>query len=137
VSTTHFESYSAARANFKQMLDAAVEGRPASVRRDGDRAAVVDAARLRRALTRVVPAPEVVAEGDGWSIFIPGVPIGVDGATFDEAVDEMVDAVREYVEDWQDRLRTTGNHENSWGLVQLASLSDDDQLREWLVGSSR
>jgi hypothetical protein len=52
-------------------------------------------------------------------------------------VDEMIDAVREYAEDWQDRLRTAGNHENSWGLVQLASLSDDDQLREWLVGSSR
>lgn len=25
----------------------------------------------------------------------------------------------------------------NWGLVQLISLSDDDQLREWLVGEAR
>lgn len=29
------------------------------------------------------------------------------------------------------------NHANNWGLVQLVSLSDDDQLRDWLVGSAR
>ena len=41
----------------------------------------------------------------------------------------------EYAEDWQDRLLDAPNHVGNWGLVQLISLSDDNQLREWLVGS--
>lgn len=135
MTSTHFENYSTARSHFKQMLDAAAEGRPATVRRDGDTAAVVDVTRLRRTLALVVPAPEVVAEGDGWSVFIPGAPVAADGASFDEAVDEMVVALREYAEDWQDRLRSAPNHQDNWGLVQLTALSDGTQLREWIVGS--
>ncbi|GAB3709471.1 hypothetical protein [Nocardiopsis nanhaiensis] len=50
--------------------------------------------------------------------FIPGVPVAADGSTFDEAVTEMVDALREYAEDWQDRLLDTPNRRDNWGLVQ-------------------
>lgn len=86
----------------------------------------------------VVPSrAEVVQEGDGWSVFISGLPIAADGATFDEAISEMVDALREYAQDWQDRLLNAPNHRDNWGLVQLISLSDDDQLRRWLVGPAR
>ncbi|MCW2642256.1 MAG: hypothetical protein JWP76_4562 [Dactylosporangium sp.] len=60
-----------------------------------------------------------------------------DGATFDEAIDDLIDALREYAEDWQDRLLDAPNHGNNWGLVQLISLSDDEQLRDWLVGTGR
>lgn len=137
MTSTHFESYSTARSHFKQMLDAAAAGRPTTVRRDGEQAAVVDAARLRRALALVVPTPEVVAEAGGWSVFLPGVPIAADGATFDDAVDDMLDAIREYADDWQDRLHAAANHSENWGLVQLAGLSDDQQLRDWIVGSQR
>lgn len=73
----------------------------------------------------------------GWSVFIPGVPVAADGATFDGAIDEMIDALREYAEDWQDRLLDAPNHREQWGLVQMIELSDDVQLREWLVGSAR
>jgi predicted RNase H-like HicB family nuclease len=110
----------------------------ATVRRESATTAVLDAARLRYFLASVVPSrAEVVQEGDGWSVFIPGLPVAADGATFDEAIDEMVEALREYAQDWQDRLLRAPNHRENWGLVQLISLSDDDQLREWLVGSSR
>lgn len=131
-----FDSYSDARAHFKDLLDAAERGRPAIVRRDDARAAVVNADRLRYFLARLFPArAETVAEGGGWSVFIPGVPIAADGASFDEALDEMVDALREYAADWQDHLLDAPNHRNNWGLVQLISLSDDDQLKAWLAGS--
>jgi hypothetical protein len=56
---------------------------------------------------------------------------------FDIAIDEMVDALREYAEDWHDHLLDAPHHDESWGLVQLISLSDDQQLRDWLVGSAR
>jgi len=131
-----FDSYSEGRAHFKELLDAAESGRPALVRRDGSPSAVVDAERLRTLLTDSLAAhPSAVAEGGGWSVFIPGVPVAADGATFDEAVEEMVDALREYAEDWQDHLLNAPNHRDNWALVQLVSLSEDDQLKKWLVGA--
>lgn len=110
----------------------------ATVRRDAAKTAVVDVERLRSSLaSRSTPGAQVVAEADGWSVFIPGLPIAADGASFDEAIDEMIVALREYAEDWQERLLDAPNHRDNWGLVQLISLSDDEQLRDWLVGSGR
>ena len=71
------------------------------------------------------------------SVFFPGRPVAADGAMFDEAIAEMIQALREYADDWQERLLDSPNHRENWGLVQLISLSDDDQLTDWLVGSSR
>jgi len=138
MSSVHYDSYSEARAHLKDLLDAAERGKVATVRRDSASAAVLDAARLRHFLATVVPSrAQVVAEAGGWSVFIPGLPVAADGPTFDAALDEMVQALREYAEDWQDRLLDAPNHRDNWGLVQMISLSDDDQLREWLAGSPR
>lgn len=138
LSAVHYDSYSEARAHLKELLDAAGRGRLATVRRESARAAVVDVERLRWFLAAVVPSrAEVVAEGGGWSVFIPGVPVAADGGSFDEAIDEMVAALRGYAEDWQDHLLDAPNHRDNWGLVQLVGLSDDQQLRDWLVGSDR
>ena len=54
-------------------------------------------------------------------MLLPGVPV----------------ALREYADDWQERRLNAPNHRENWGLVQLISLSDDDQLTDWLVGSAR
>lgn len=134
----HYDSYTDARNNLKTLLDAAESGLVATVRRDSATAVVLDAGRLRHFLASVVPSrAQVVQEAGGWSVFIPGLPVAADGETFDEAISEMVDALREYAEDWQDHLLHAPNHRKNWGLVQLISLSDDEQLREWLAGSAR
>lgn len=136
-SVAHFGSVSEGRAHFKDLLDAAQAGRPATVRRDTSRAAVVDADRLRRALALMRPSrAEVVAEAGGWSVFVPGLPVAADAATMDEALDEMVDVLREYVEDWSARLLNAPNHSDNWGVVQLIELSDDQQLKDWLTASA-
>jgi predicted RNase H-like HicB family nuclease len=136
MSAVHFESYTEARTHLKALLDAAEHGRVATVRRDSRTTAFVDQERLRYFLAAVTPArAEVVAEDGGWSIFIPGLPTAADGATVDEALDEMVVALRDYAEDWQDHLLDAPNHAANWGLVQLICLSDDSQLRDWLVGA--
>ncbi len=80
-----------------------------------------------------LPSAQVVHEAGGWSAFIPGLPIAADGATSEEAIDELIGAIREYAEDWQDRLRHAPNHQENWGIVQLVGLSDDE-LRAWLLG---
>lgn len=134
MTSTHYETLTAARQHFKDLLDAAQAGRPASVRRDDHRAAVVDAERLRHALTVLRPSnAELVPEAGGWSIYLPGLPISADGATVEVAVDELVDALRDYAADWVDRLLYAPNHADNWGLVQLIDLSTDEQLKEWLV----
>lgn len=48
----------------------------------------------------------------------------------------MIEALREYSEDWQERLVDAPNHRENWGLVQLIALSDDDQLHDWLVAEA-
>jgi predicted RNase H-like HicB family nuclease len=132
-----YDSYSEARKNLKNLLDAAESGRVATVRRESATAAVLDAARLRHFLASLMPSrAQVVQEAGGWSVFIPGLPVAADGETFDEAVTEMIEALREYAEDWQDRLLNASNHRGNWGLVQLIGLSDDEQLRAWLLGSA-
>jgi predicted RNase H-like HicB family nuclease len=77
---------------------------------------------------------QALLESDGWSVFMPGLPVAADGATFDDAITEMIDALREYAEDWEGHLLHAPNHRDNWGLVQLISYSDDDQLRDWLIG---
>jgi hypothetical protein len=133
VTELHYDTVSEARAHFSALIDAAEAGVPATVRRDRRRSAVVDAERLRHFLVTLRPArAEVVAEGDGWSILLPGLPLAGDGESFEEALDEMVVALREYAEDWADHLRHASNHEQNWGLVQIIDLSSDEQLRDWL-----
>jgi predicted RNase H-like HicB family nuclease len=129
-----YEGVASARRGLKGLLDAAGAGRPVGVQRDEDRFLVVDANRLRHFLASVGPRAQVVAENDGWSLFFPGLPIASDGDTLDAAIEDAIAALREYAEDWIDHLSTAPNHSNNWGLVQLVSVSSDEELTEWLVG---
>jgi hypothetical protein len=56
--------------------------------------------------------------------------------TFEDAIDELAIAIREYAQGWRDRLQHAANRSEDWGIVQLVGLSDDDQLRDWLRGSA-
>lgn len=60
---------------------------------------------------------KVVAEAGGWSVFIPGLPLAADGGTLDDAIADMIEALREYAEDWQDRLLNAPNHRDNWMLM--------------------
>ncbi|HEY4019959.1 MAG TPA: hypothetical protein VGM75_14810 [Pseudonocardiaceae bacterium] len=85
-----------------------------------------------------VPARvEAIAEGGGWSVCMPGLPIAADGETFDDAVTEMVAAPREYARDWCDHLADAPKHRENGPLVELVGRGDDEQLRDWLVRAAR
>ena len=114
--SAHYPTLRSGREHIKDLLDAAAEGRPASVTRDQTKVAAVDANRLAACLRLVRPArAEIVSEGGGWSIFIPGLPIAADGATLREALDEAVLALRDYATAWSERLRLAPNHAENWG----------------------
>jgi hypothetical protein len=130
----HYDNFPDARDHFPEMLDAAERGHVATVRRAERASAIVDSERLRRLLASGAPSrARVVREPDGWSVLVPGVPAAAEGGTFEEAVDEMIDALREYADGWQQVPGDPADQVDNWSLVQLVGLSDDEQLRDWLV----
>ncbi len=131
-----FDTYSAARSHLKDVLDAAESGRIAVLRRDNVDSVVVNGERLRRFLAATTSGHiQAVSEGDGWSLFLPGTPVAAHAAGLDVAVAELIEGLREYADDWLDRLLNVPNHQANWGLVQLVVLSNDDQLTDWITGS--
>lgn len=135
--TRHFDSYTEARKNLRCVFDAAHEGLVTTVVRDKERFVVLTADARGAELRRLLPSKAVVlCEGGGWAAFVPGVPVHGDAQSFDAALDDLVDALRDYAEDWNERLHATINHAQHRSLVELVELSDDDQLRGWLVGQA-
>lgn len=133
---SHYGSFTETRKNLRSVLDSAHAGRVTTVQRDAERFAVVDADRLVRTLMRLRPAgATVIAEGGGWAAILPGLPVHGDGTTFEEAVRDLLEALREYADDWNDRLLNAPNHQDNWPVVELVQLASDEQLREWLLAA--
>lgn len=134
---SHFGSFTETRKNLRAVLDSAHAGRVTTVQRDAERFAVVDAGRLVAKLMVLRPASAVVvAEGGGWSAVLPGLPVHGDGATFDEAIDDLLEALCEYAEDWNDRLLDAPNHQDNWDVVEIIQLASDEQLRSWILAAA-
>ena len=108
-----------------------------TVARDAERYLVIPAEQLREELAALRPSrAEVLAEGGGWAVILPGLPVHGDGDSFDSALDDVIVALREYAEDWNERLRTAPNHARHRSVVELVELSTDEQLRDWLLGGA-
>lgn len=133
MATRHFGSFTEARKYLPRVLDAAREGLVTTVTRDQETFVVMSADTLGQELRRLLPSRTVVvAEGGGWAAFLPEVPVHGDAETFDAAIDDLIVGLREYAEDWNERLHTAANHLQHRSLVELVELSDDAQLRDWL-----
>lgn len=118
------------------MLDAARRGVVTTIDRDRERYVLVTAEQQRSDLASLrLARAQVVAEGGGWAIVLPGLPVHGDGSSFDEAIDDAIEALREYAEDWNDRLHAVPNHARHRVVVELVELSTDEQLREWLLAT--
>lgn len=132
----HFSSFTDARRQLRWVLDAAKQGVVTTLERDKQRYVVLLSDHLREDLAALRPAGAVVlAEGGGWSVTLPGLPVHGDAETFDGAIADAVDALREYARDWNDRLHLAPNHRAHRVVVELVELSNDEQLHEWLVVS--
>lgn len=125
------------RQQWRQHLDRAAEQLPVTFHRGDEQFTVVSTPLLQSALRRVVPAPVVVAEDDGWSIFLDGYPVAADGRDLDEAIDDFLVAVTDYADAWVDRLHGAPNHQHGALLVQLVATSSPDELRTWVGGDTR
>lgn len=130
----HYPTTTEARSQFRALLDHAKAGRVVTVQRDSERFSVVDTARLLARLMQARPAQAVVlAEGGGWAAMLPGLPVHGEGDSFEEAIVDLIQALREYAEDWNDHLLNAPNHRDNWDVAEIAELASDEQLRIWLL----
>ncbi|MFU8841477.1 MAG: hypothetical protein ACNA8R_12285 [Nitriliruptoraceae bacterium] len=67
-------------------------------------------------------------------MLLPGHPVAADGTTLDEAVRDVVAALQDYADAWNDRLHRAPNHQHAAALVQHVTLSSDDDLLAWARG---
>ena len=134
-----FLTYTDARKRLRQVLDRASAGVPVGIRSRDRTVTVVAGEALRRVLrsSPQLPRPAVVAENGGWSVLLAGTPVAAEGSSLDEAVGEFVIALREYGEDWEERLHAAPNHRSNWVLVCFLGLMSDSELEGWIVGSPR
>lgn len=131
-----YATVAAARKDFKTMLDVAADGGTGLVHREGRTFALVSTDALQPALMRAVGlSPEVFFEDGGVGIALPGAPFAAEGADLHAAASDLVQALREYAQDW-DRLRHAPNHRRHQILVALVDVSSDEQLIDWLTGES-
>src|ERR1700753_2028617 len=99
--TRHYPTTTQAREQFRAILDGAQVGQVITIARESERYAVVDAARLLTKLMQVRSARAVVvAEGGGWAALLPEFGVHGEGDSFDEAIADLICALREYAEDW-------------------------------------
>lgn len=134
--TRHFGSFTQTRTQLRSVFESARSGRITTVQRDDERFAVVDAGRLAAKLMQLRPSRAVVvAEGGGWAALLPGLPVAGDGPDFEAAIGDLIKALREYAEDWNDRLLDAPNHRDNWDLVQIVELASDENLRDWLLAA--
>ena len=106
-------------------------------RPDDEALVLLPAEFLRDVLRRAVPPPEVVAEEDGWSVLLHGHPVAADGGTLDQALADLLSALRDYTDAWEEGLHAAPNHRHAAALVQLVALEDDDALLAWARGDER
>ena len=126
-------SSSTARQHFSSVLDAAEHGQVVTVNRGKAQSAVISADRLRRYLSLTTPARTRTTIDDGvYVVFLEGRPFVSEGETLEAAIADLIESLREYAQDWVERLQYASNHAENWGLVQLVHLSTDEQLADWL-----
>lgn len=127
-----YGSFTDTRTHLKDVFDATSRGRIVTVGRDGELSAVVPVDRLRSYFFGAVSPRVTIASEEGRTVaLMEGRPFVSEGATVDDALSDLVLSLREYAEDWEERLQRVPNHESNWALVQLVKISTDEQLVDW------
>ena len=112
---TSCDGFSVARTNLKPTLDTARNGRLVTGTRGQDVSAVVSAGKVREFLAVTVPSrARVIYEDGACVVFIPGLAVAAEASTFDEAIAEMLDGLRDYAEDGDSHLAGAPNHAENW-----------------------
>lgn len=131
--------YSEARNAFADIFDAAIAHAPTRIARRRSGEAVLIGHDDLLALTEPFAFhPAVYFEPQGASIWLPELELFGRGGDFASAREDLVDEVRQYLEEYlaDERLRTAPNHRAHAPWLVRAMLLDDDQLSEVLFAET-
>jgi hypothetical protein len=141
--TLSYATLKDSRDHLSEVLDAAQEGLMVCMRRGRSHrdvragsVSVVKTSVLQEILEKLVAdsVESVYNENDQLhTVAIKGLPVAAEGKSLSEAVDELVDEIRDYEIDWIARLRFAPNHEGNLPVVYLAQSMSDDELHAWLM----
>ncbi|MGH9114978.1 MAG: prevent-host-death protein [Acidimicrobiales bacterium] len=133
---THQFKAREARDHFKALLDRAEGGGVAVLRRNCTMV-LVERDVLDSALAALHPFEVSVSfSGGQTSMWIEGVPVHGVGDSYDEAEEDLLDALVDYAEAWVSELRFAPNHKANHGLVDrvLMFAGERDELRRVVFG---
>lgn len=116
-----------ARAQLPTLLDRVRHGRWQLIGRRGRAEAVIaDAAEVDALLATAWRfSPEVFVEAGAVGVYLSELELHALGASLDEALAALADAMLEYAEDWEEHLRTAPNHRGRAGYVRRIQLAGD------------
>jgi hypothetical protein len=121
--------FSEARASLADLFDAAIRHVPTRIaRRRSGEAVLISREDLMLLVRRYGFSPAVYFEPEAVSIWLPELAIWGRGSAFEEARDDLIDEVRQYVAEFVDdeRMRQAPNHVSRTPWVIRALLTDDD-----------
>jgi len=129
---------SEARNHWADLLDAAASGdwqRVEPLRREP--VILASQRQLARLLELAAPfAPEVLYEDDdSVSIWLNEFDVYGSGDSLEEAAGDLLESVREYVDDWEEDLKLAPNHRDRiWHVRRVQLAGDDEQLCRIIFG---
>jgi hypothetical protein len=139
----HYDTLKDSRDHLSDVLDAAQEGLMVRLRRGRSRrderagsVSVIKTAVLQELLEKLVAdsIESVYNDEDAlYTVAVRGLPLAAEGEILTDAVDDLIDGIREYCDRWVTRLRFAPNHEGNVPLVYLAQSLSDDELHSWLM----
>ena len=145
--TLSYETLAESRSHLPAILDAAQDGLMVTLARGRSRrhaadgtVSVVKTDVLLGLLERIVAdsiEADFNADDELHTVGIRGLPLATEAEQLGDAVAELVGDIRDYCDDWVERLRFVSNHAGNVPLVYLAQSMDDDDLQNWIVTQTR
>ena len=128
---------SVARAQWAQLLNGVEHGDWQVIRRFNERVVAVRAQDMTDLLSLCCPfSPEVLFEDDGVAIWLPELEIYGRGASLEAAATDLLEAAREYAEEWDATLKDAPNHRaREWHVRRIQLAADDAALCTTLLGA--
>lgn len=123
--------FSQARDTLADLFDAAVTHAPTRIaRRRSGEAVLIGREDLLELTEPFAFRPAVYFDQAGVSVWLPELEVWGRGADFDAAREDLVDEIRQYVEEYlaDERLRTAPNHRPHTPWVVKSLLLDDEEL---------
>lgn len=129
--------FSAAKADLSNVFDAVERaGVRVVARRKSPRLALLRHDEVGELLAEHYPFTTQVSEADDGtvSVWLDQLALYGRGESYDEALDNLLDEIEAYLEDWEARLHRVRNHqERRWWVHRLQLASDRDELRASVV----